>query len=142
MTGSRHPTRIMETFRNVVVVLVVGFVVLSFGLQIVAQRRAAKLKGAPLPALPGAVGARIAASEHALIYFFTPSCAACRAITPRMKALAGEGKSVFPIDASQDPSLAQALSVMATPTTVEVDHGTVVGVHIGQIASDVWARFA
>jgi len=132
----------METFRNVVLVLVVGFVVLSFGLQIVAQRRAARLKGQPLPSLPGPIGARIAASEHALIYFFTPSCAACRPVTPRMKALAEQGKPVFPIDASIDPALAQALSVMATPTTVEVDHGQVVGVHIGPIAQDVWARFA
>ncbi|MDP1823451.1 MAG: thioredoxin family protein [Archangium sp.] len=132
----------METFRNVVVVLVVGFVALMVGLQIVAQRRAARLKGQPLPALPGKTGARIAAAEHALIYFFTPSCAACRAVTPKMKALAQQGKSVFPIDLTEDMALAQALSVMATPTTVEVDHGKVVGVHIGPVASDVWARFA
>jgi len=132
----------METFRNVVVVLVVGFVALTLGLQIVAQRRAARLKGQPLPSLPGATGARIAASERALIYFFTPSCAACRAVTPRMKALAAQGKPVFPIDASLDPSIAQALSVMATPTTVEVDHGQVVGVHIGPIAADIWSRFS
>lgn len=59
-----------------------------------------------------------------------------------MKALAQQGKSVFPIDLSEDMSLAQALSVMATPTTVEVDHGKVVGVHIGPVAADVWARFA
>lgn len=56
----------METFRNVVVVLVVGFVALTVGLQIVAQRRAARLKGQPLPLLPGRTGAQIAASEHAL----------------------------------------------------------------------------
>lgn len=132
----------METFRNVVVVLVVGFVALMVGLQFVAQRRAARLKGQPLPALPGKTGARIAASEHALIYFFTPGCAACRAVTPKMKALAQQGKSVFPIDLTEDMAMAQALSVMATPTTVEVDHGKVVGVHIGPVANDVWARFA
>ena len=125
-----------------VLVLGLGFVALLVAVQVLAQRRAARLKGQPLPALPGPVGARIGASDRALIYFFTPTCGACRAITPRMKALADSGKPVFPIDASRDPGLAQALSVMATPTTVEVDHGQVVGVHIGPVAAEVWSRFA
>jgi thioredoxin 1 len=132
----------METFRTILFTVVVGFVALSFGLQFVARRRAARLKGRPLPELPGSSGGRIKASERALIYFFTPSCAACRPLTPRMKALAEQGKPVFPIDATQDPELAHALSVMATPTTVEVDHGQVVGVHIGPVSTELWGRFS
>jgi thioredoxin 1 len=132
----------MEILENVVLVLLLGFVGLTVGLQLVARHRAARLRGKPLPALPGTAGAQIAAAEHALIYFFTPQCAACRAITPRMKALAEQGQPVFPIDLSDDLAMAEALSVMATPTTVEVDHGRVVGVHIGPVARDVWGRFA
>ena len=78
---------------------------------------------------------------RALVYFFTPTCGACRAVTPRMKDLAAKGQPVFPIDATQDPELAQALSVMATPTTVEVQDGRVVAVHIGPVSADVYARF-
>lgn len=132
----------MTTLSNVALALVLGFVALTVGLQVLARWRAARLRGQPLPPLPGPLGQRIAASEHALVYFFTPSCAACRPVTPRMKALADAGKPVFPIDASADLALAQALSVMATPTTVEVDHGKVVGVHLGPVAADVWERFA
>lgn len=131
----------METFRDLVIALVVGFVALSLGVPLWAARRAARLKGAPLPMLPGALGQRINASPTALIYFFTPTCPACRPVTPRMKALADSGKPVFPIDATRDPELARALSVMAAPTTVEVQGGKVVGVHIGPVASDVWERF-
>lgn len=131
----------METFRNVVVGLVLGFVVLSFGLQLLASRRAGKLKGGPLPALPGELGKRLNQSQRALIYFFTPTCPACRPVTPRMKALAEQGQPVFPIDATRSPELAMALSVMAAPTTIEVQEGRVVGVHLGAIAPDVWARF-
>lgn len=138
--AASHP--VMETVRNVVLVLVVGFFALSMVLQLVARRRAARMMGQPLPRLPGATGARITASEHALIYFFTPQCAACRPVTPKMKALAERGQPVFAIDATQEPELAGALSVMATPTTVEVDHGRVVGVHIGPVAPAVWERFA
>lgn len=132
----------METFKTLVLVVVLGFFALMVGLQLLIRARAARLRGKPLPALPGQTGARIAAAEHALIYFFTPSCAACRPVTPRMKALAEQGKPVFPIDLTHDLALAQALSVMATPTTVEVAEGKVVGVHIGPVANDVWARFA
>lgn len=132
----------METFREVVMALVMGFIALSVGLQVVAKVKAGKLKGQPLPMLPGDVGARIGQSPRALIYFFTPQCAACRPVTPKMKALAAEGKPVFPIDAMQAPELAQALSVMATPTTVEVEGGRVVGVHIGAPKAEVFARFA
>jgi thiol-disulfide isomerase/thioredoxin len=132
----------MELVRNVVLAVVVVFVAFSFGVQFVARRRARKLEGQPLPDLPGALGRRITDSPTALIYFYTPQCAACRPITPRMKQLAGEGKPVFPVDASLDPSLAIALSVMATPTTVEVAGGKVVGVHLGPPAADVWSRFS
>ena len=132
----------MSTFLNVLLAVVGGFFVLNLVLQVVVRARAARLKGQPLPSLPGALGQRIAQSERALVYFFTPTCAACRAVTPRMKALADAGKSVFPIDASQDLEMAQVLSVMATPTTVEVEHGKVVGVHVGADAPAVWERFA
>lgn len=131
----------METFRAVVMVLVVGFIALSLSLQLLAKRRAAKLKGQPLPPLPGVEGERILQSERALLYFFTPQCGACRPVTPKMKALAAQGQPVFPIDAMESPELAQALSVMATPTTVEVEHGRVVGVHIGPPKAELYARF-
>jgi thiol-disulfide isomerase/thioredoxin len=123
------------------VALALGFVALTVGLQLVARRRAARMTGRPLPSLPGATGGRIAAAERALVYFFTPQCGACRPVTPRMKALAARGNPVFAVDATQDPGLARALGVMATPTTIEVQRGQVVGVHIGPLAREVWSRF-
>jgi len=131
----------MTTLSLVFVILVGGFVLLNVVLQVVARRRAAKLKGQALPALSGVTGERIAASGRALVYFFTPTCAACRPLTPRMKALAEKGQPVFPIDATQEPDLARAFSVMATPTTVEIQAGRVAGVSIGPVVPEVWARF-
>jgi thioredoxin 1 len=125
-----------------VVFLVLGFVTLSIALQVMARRRAAKLEGQQLPSLPGAVGARITGAATGLVYFFTPTCAACRPITPRMKAMAERGGAVFPIDATQDPQLAAAFSVMATPTTVEVKAGRVVKVHIGPVPAELFARYS
>ena len=135
------PSPDMGTVQTVVVTLAVGFFALSMGLQLLARRRAARLTGQALPPLPGETGRRITQAERGLVYFFTPTCGACRPVTPRMKALAAGGQPVFAVDATQDPGLARALSVMATPTTIEVARGQVVGVHIGRIAPEVWARF-
>ena len=131
----------MDTVLKVVGFLFAGFILLNVGLTLVAQRRAAKLEGQPLPALPGALGQRIARAQHGLVYFFTPQCGACRPVTPRMQELARKGQPVFPVDAMQDQALAKAFSVMATPTTVEVADGRVVAVHIGPVKPELWARY-
>lgn len=131
----------MGTLSYVILAVVLGFVGLNVALQVVVRRKAARLKGQPLPPLPGPTGQRITAAGRALVYFFTPTCAACRPLTPRMKALADQGQPVFPVDAMQDPALAQAFSVMATPTTVEIQDGRVAHISIGPVAPEVWARF-
>lgn len=122
--------------------LVGAFMALSLGLQLWARRRAAALVGTSLAPLPGTLGAKIGGAPRALVYFFTPQCAACRVWTPKMKALAQAGQPVFPVDAMEHPSLAQALSIMATPTTVQLERGTVVSVHVGPVPPAVLAQFA
>lgn len=118
-----------------------SFLALNVGLQLVMRRRAAAMRGAKLPALPGATGAQVARQPRALLYFFSPTCGACRPITPRVRELAKGNPGVFAVDVTQDLALAQALSVMATPSTVEVTDGVVTGYHVGPIPADVWARF-
>lgn len=132
----------METLGTILVAAVVGFIGLSLALQLWARRRAAALVGTTLEPLPGALGSRITGAPAALVYFFTPQCAACRVWTPKMRALADAGQPVFPVDAMQHPELAQALSVMATPTTVQLEAGRVVGVHVGPVPQPVLAQFS
>lgn len=67
---------------------------------------------------------------------------ACRAITPRIRALGEKSDAVFAIDVSRDLDVARALGVMATPSTVEIEGGHIVGYHVGPIPEHVLARFA
>jgi thioredoxin 1 len=131
----------MGTIGIVVAGLVLVLLALTIGLQLVVRARANALKGTEVPELPGGIGKRIAASKHALVYFFSPQCGACRAITPRIRELGKKNSSVFAVDVMQDMGVARALRVMATPSTVEIDAGKVVGYHIGLIPEDVMARF-
>jgi len=49
---------------------------------------------------------------------------------------------VFAIDVSVSFDLARALRVMATPSTIEVAEGKIVGVYVGTIPREVVARFS
>jgi thioredoxin 1 len=131
----------MGTFGTILAVLAIGFFALMMGMQIVVRARANALKGTTLPDLPGATGKRIGAAPHALVYFFSPQCGACRTITPRVRELGKANPGVFAIDIMQDMGIAQALRVMATPSTIEIEGGKVVGYHIGLIPEEVMARF-
>lgn len=132
----------MGTIGTVLALAVIGFFVLTLGMQLLIRSRANALKGAPVPELPGNIGRRIAASKHALVYFFSPQCGACRAITPRVRALGRDNPDVYAIDIMQDMEIARALRVMATPSTIEIEGGQIVGYHVGAIPAEVMAKFA
>ncbi len=132
----------MGTFGTVVAVVALGFVALMVGMQWVVRAKANALKGGPVPDLPGAIGRKIAAQKRALVYFFSPSCGACRPITPVIRELGKKNPAVFAVDVMQDMPVARALSVMATPSTIEIEGGKIVGYHIGMVPEEVLTRFA
>ncbi len=131
----------MGLFGIIVALGAAGFLALIIGMQLTLRRKSRAMTGAPLPVLEGEVGQRIAKAQHALVYFFSPSCGACRAITPRVRALEKSNAGVFAVDVTQQLDLARALSVMATPSTLEIRNDVIVGYHVGPIPDAVLARF-
>lgn len=118
--------------------VLVGLVVF---MQISIARRARAMEGRAVPPLPGTVGRRIELQKSALVYLYSPQCGACRAITPRVRALAAKNPAVFAVDVMTDMNLARALGVMATPSTVELRDGKIAGYHVGAIPPSVMERF-
>ena len=121
--------------------VVFGFLGLMLGLQAVIRLRSRAMVGKTAPSLPGAVS-HLSSSNRALLYFFSPGCAACRPLTPRVKELERHNSSVVAIDVTQHLDVARALKVMATPSAVELERGVIVGYHVGPIPEAVMARFA
>lgn len=121
--------------------IIVAFVALMVLMQLAVARRARAMEGRDVPSLPGMTGHLISARDQALVYFFSPQCGACRAITPRVRELARKNPAVFAVDVASDLELARALGVMATPSTVEIRDGKIAGYHIGQIPPPVMQRF-
>lgn len=121
----------------------VGIVLALFvGLNLWVRLRIKAMEGKPLPDVPGSIGKKLARAPHALLYFMSPGCAACRPLTPQVEKLSRHNANVFVVDVTNHLDVARALHVLATPSTVEVDHGRIVSVHVGALPPDLLARFA
>jgi thioredoxin 1 len=132
----------MSSLSTTALVIIGLFLALLVSMNVVVRIRARALKGKPLPELPGGLGASIARARSGLVYFFSPSCAACRTLTPRLRTLAAKNKDVFVIDVTEHLDLARAMRILATPSTVEVAAGQVIDVRVGMLPAELLRRFA
>jgi thiol-disulfide isomerase/thioredoxin len=124
-----------------VIAVLLGLVGLVMVMQVLVRLRARAQTGKPAPALPGALGKQVARGRRTLIYFFSPGCAACRAITPQVQEISRRNGDVHLVDVSRDLATARALKVMATPSFVQIEGGTITGYRIGP-APDLIAHYA
>jgi thioredoxin 1 len=121
------------------VLAVVGLMV---GLQLLVRSRARAMRGKDVPELPGPLGRQLSGSPRALLYFFSPSCGACKALTPRFAALSRSNPAIHLIDVAQDLGVARSFQVMGTPSVIEIAEGKIVVYHVGAVPAEVMARFA
>jgi thioredoxin 1 len=123
----------------IVVLLVVGLMV---GLQLLVRSRARAMRGKDVPEVPGTLGRQLTVAPRALLYFFSPSCGACKPLTPRFTALRQTNPAVHLVDVSQDLGVARSFQVMGTPSVVEIASGKIVGYYVGAVPAAVVARFS
>ena len=106
----------------IVLLAAVGFLILMPMLTLLAARR---MVGKPV------ADDAPAGSGDRLIYFYSPSCAPCRSMTPIVDRLAKESDRVVKIDIRRDPETARAFNIRATPTTILVKGNRVLDVALG-----------
>ncbi|OOZ36721.1 thioredoxin family protein [Solemya velesiana gill symbiont] len=71
-------------------------------------------------------------SSPTLLYFFSPQCSPCRAMTPIISEMSSNNDNVLSIDITQDMETARLYKVRATPTVVLVKDGIISTVMVGQ----------
>ncbi len=72
------------------------------------------------------------------IYFYSPSCAPCRQMTPLLKKMEKTGTvSGRFVDVSVDMKLARALGIIGTPAIVFVQNGVIADVVFGMQSESV-----
>ena len=107
------------------VYILIGVIIIFFAFQYLMVIKAKLKKGKPAPELSGNLKKAVEKYDKVLIYFFSPSCGACRAMTPLIEQYKSKKKNYFSVDVSKDSETAGKFGIMATPSTVIVENGTI-----------------
>lgn len=104
------------------VAVVAGFfIVLQGYIWLTSQFR----KGKNVPELNGELDRKIKTGQRLLLYFYSPSCSACRTMTPIIEKMKNENKNVVKINVQNDFLTARKLGVMGTPATVVIENSRI-----------------
>jgi len=99
--------------------------------------QARKSKGKKIEGLQGKLKSLEKKGSKGLVYFFSPSCHACKAQTPIIKELQSSNKNVYDVDISKDMDTARIFGVKATPSTIIVEDGIISRVLLGVKQKDI-----
>ena len=107
-----------------VVLAIVGFFVF---LRLLAWFNGKMKKGKTIPPFTGEISRKIQSGDKLLLYFYSPSCGACKAMTPVIDNMRAKNKNVYKINLAKesDRKIGQVFGVMGTPATVVVEHSKI-----------------
>src|ERR1035437_3876578 len=115
----------------IILYIFIGIIALFIAMQFNMIRIAKKSKGIKLSGLKGDLKVLEKKGTKGLVYFFSPSCHACKTQTPLIREMKSEYKNIFDIDISKDFQTAGIFGIKATPTTITVEDGMVNNVYLG-----------
>jgi thioredoxin 1 len=105
-----------------VIAIVVGFLVLTRLWVWISG----KIKtGKPIPPFSGEIGDRIQKGDKLLLYFFTPSCGACKSMTPVIEEMKRDKNNVYKINLTKDYNIGKVFGIMGTPATILVSESKI-----------------
>lgn len=107
------------------VYIILGIIVAFFLLQVFMGLKMKMKKGKSVPDLPGAHGRMVKSGSKVLMYFYSPSCRACKTLTPVLRSLSKKHKNVFSINITKDMDTARKLGILGTPSVVLVESGII-----------------
>jgi thioredoxin 1 len=88
-------------------------------------------KGRVLTNLSGELGRKIAAGQRMLLYFYSPSCTACKSMTPVIDKMRTENMNVQKINLTKDMDIGRQFGIMGTPATVLVEDSKIQKFYLG-----------
>ncbi len=111
----------MDTILTIVLVFVGFFVFMRILVWVNGKIK----KGKKIPPFSGEIGEKIQKGDKLLLYFYTPSCGACKAMTPVVDEMMKEKNNVYKINLAKDYSIGKIIGVMGTPATVVVNESKI-----------------
>lgn len=101
-----------------VVLAIVGFFVL---MRLFVWVSGKMKHGKKVPAFSGEIGERIQKGEKLLLYFYSPSCGACKSMTPVIDEMKSEKNNIYKINLTREYNIGQKFGVLGTPATIIVN---------------------
>ncbi|CUS98779.1 Thioredoxin [Candidatus Kryptobacter tengchongensis] len=127
------------------IIYIAGAIIVFFILMNLSVVLRAKLKkGKSLSDLGGEIGKAIKNGEKVVLYFYSPTCSACKVQTPIIDKLMNsvDGKvKIFKIDVSRDINVALKLGVMGTPSTVIIENARIKEFFVGVKSENKLRKF-
>jgi thioredoxin 1 len=120
------------------VIALVAFI-LAMNLSVVL--RAKFKKGKVVNDIGGKIGEAIKRGERVMLYFYSPTCSACKVQTPIIDNLANGRTKIFKIDVSRDVNTALKFGVMGTPSIVVVEDGKIKEFFVGVKSENILRRY-
>lgn len=114
-----------------IIIVVIGFLGIIFLFQFFIRLRSWSKKGKEAPVVSGSVGKTIQRGEKVIIYFYSPTCGACRTQEKYLPKIQEKFQNIIRINAAKDRDLATAFGVMGTPTTIIIDQGKIKEYFVG-----------
>ncbi|NOX67179.1 MAG: thioredoxin family protein [Chlorobi bacterium] len=110
------------------IIIILAFIGLRFLMQKKAQR--AKGKEVDISIFDDKIK-KLLKSEKSILYFYTPTCGACRSQTPIIDKLESETNAVGKIDLSINRNAAKEFGIMGTPSTAIMSGNKIAEIFIG-----------
>ena len=129
----------------VLIVLLVVFLAIIFLLiipRLVMAFKAWRMKGKDAPIPHKASRKRIRAGKKTVLYFYTPSCGACRVQEPIIQRIQKRyPDAVFKIDALHNREVAISYGVMGVPFIAFIENSTIVKAKAGVQSEPIIEEF-
>ncbi len=123
------------------VYILLGIFIAFMGMQYLMILRSKKNKGKRVKQVSGKLGKMMLRGQKAMVYFYSPTCRACKVQTPIIDRLISDGHEIQKIDISRDISTARKFGVMATPTTVVLEGDKIVEFLVGAKTEDKLRKY-
>jgi thioredoxin 1 len=120
----------------IIIYMLLGIVILFISMQLFIRFQSKFKKGKDVRTLTGYIGDAVRQSGKVLLYFYSPSCGACRQQTPIIDDLPRNPTTIFKVDVSKDAKTPLALGVLGTPSTVIIENGVIKEFFLGYISRD------
>jgi thioredoxin 1 len=125
----------------IILYIFLGIVALFILLQYSIVFSAKRTQGTKISGLPAKLKSLEKNGSKGIVYFFSPSCRACKAQTPIIKSLQKGYRNVFDVDISSDMETARIFGIKATPATVGVKNGVIDKVYVGVKQKDIFEQY-